>query len=40
LNELSKQKFIDPKIERDEMLKKVNALVDGVTANIRKLTDK
>jgi len=33
-------KFIDPKIERDAMLKITNKLVDESSANIRKLTDK
>jgi len=40
LNELSKLKFIDPKIERADMQKKTNVLIEEITTNIRKLTDK
>jgi len=40
LNELSKMKFIDPKIERDAMLNLTNKLVDESSNAIRKLTDK
>jgi len=40
LNELSKLKFIDPKIEQQDMQKKTQTLCDEIMNNIRKLTDK
>jgi len=40
LNELSKLKFIDPMITEEEMKKNTVKLVDEITGNLRKLTDK
>jgi len=40
LNELSKLKFLDPKLTREEMLKITTKLVEDSSTNIRKLTDK
>jgi len=40
LNELSKLKFLDPKLTREEMLKVTTKLVEDSSTNIRKLTDK